>query len=232
MSKGYPHRECGGGQGTWMSRAVHTERATEGLRQEGVSTLKLRGTWGPAQRTALWVAKSVTAEEGLESRDFPRRPHGRTRNCGQENERKPWAIWDWQWAKIQADYREGKRQVHPESHIKFIGIKWFFLSKTPVLLTQYSNDRNGADRSWTPHRGPCPSSFVEVSLLVTATEASLGHTSWVICFPRMLSPSRILRAATLNSLRPHRPPKPVAVSQQVSPSPHSSPLRHTAVSEL
>lgn len=72
-----------------MSRAVHTERATEGLRQEGVSTLKLRGTWGPAQRTALWVAKSVTAEEGLESRDFPRRPHGRTRNCGQENERKP-----------------------------------------------------------------------------------------------------------------------------------------------
>lgn len=58
----------------WVGGAVHTKRATEGLRREGAYTLKLLDAWGPAERTGLWVAKPVTAEEGLESRDFPRRP--------------------------------------------------------------------------------------------------------------------------------------------------------------
>lgn len=50
---------------------------------------KLKTLEVPADtRMGLWFPSQLIAEEGLESRRFLPRPHGRTCSCGQETERK------------------------------------------------------------------------------------------------------------------------------------------------
>lgn len=145
--------------------------------------------------------------------------------------RKPGAIWEWQWAKIQTDYRKGKRQVHPESHIMFIKTKWFFLSKTPVLyLTQCSDAKSRTERSWTSHCGLCQFFFVSSPCRLQHTRAFLEHTSRIIYFPRMLSPSRILQAATLIACVPMGPLDLLLDPSKYLLLPPGCLLRHTVVS--
>lgn len=170
-------------------------RATGSLRWAGPSPRSCKAPEAQAvERTGSGLP---SPDGGLESRRFPPR-HVAGRVAVVRKMKKALSYLRVTVGTDPEQLQKGRRQVHPESHIRFIGTKWFFVSKTTVLyLTQCSDDKSGAVRSRTPHSGPCPCSFMRSPCWFQQPEASQGPTSWVICFPRMLSPSRILQAATL-----------------------------------
>lgn len=84
-----------------------------------------------------------------------------------------------------------------------MGTRQFSFSKTPVLpLISHSDGKSGADGSQTPTVHLDHFLLLEILPAGYSSEGPLWAThprSWVICFPRRLSPSRILQAASLRA---------------------------------
>lgn len=192
MRKSYPYcvRDEDGKE--WVGATVQTERATESLRWEGAWITETAKH--PRLRQIRQLASALPSTVNDRGRPGIRGPHCRIYNCGQENEKKAWSNLRVTVGKDPDWLQKRKRQVYPESHIMFIKTKWFFLSKTPVLfLPPCTDDKSGAERSWTSHCGHCQFFFISSPCRLQHIRASLEQTSKIFCFPRMLSPSRICR---------------------------------------